>query len=377
MSHNYTYFYIRGFMIFQLFITQKCNLNCKYCFEGEKNNIDMQESLLPHVAMFMLNYVKNDFIIDKQIWVNFNGGEALLRKEFISIAVKTFLSFGITHFSISTNFTLCDDNFLDFLIKNNFTIQLSIDGKQKTHDKNRCDYNNNGTFSIVWERINYLNKKYPNADVLYSMVFTPETIRKLYTNVKFLIKHIEHPKLIASYNSKAIWKKEDFIILKKQFKKIRKLYVNNIKQGKDIYLKSLSKNITDTIFNKKSTCGCCKDLIGIKPNGEVLACGAFLGNHYENNFKIGSVLDNKLNMELISSLLSIKIENIACNNCNFKHRCDNDCLVCNLDCTGNFNIPDYACCEINKILIKESDKAIEQLRKNTQFFKTFNQKEKK
>lgn len=364
-------------MIFQLFVTQKCNLNCKYCFEGEKNNSDMQESILPTLSRFMLEYVQKDFVIDKTIWVNFNGGEALLQKDFIRSAVKVFLSFGITHFSISTNFTLCDAEFLEFLTTYNFTIQLSIDGKKRTHDKNRIDYNNNGTFSIVWERIKYLNEKYPNTNVLYSMVFTPETIKSLYKNIKFLVDNVKYPNLITSYNSKASWKKKDFIILKKQFRRIRKLYVKTIKNGKSIYIKSLSKIITDTIYDRKSTCGCCKDLIGIKPNGDVLACGAFLGNKYENDFKIGNIFEESINMELISNLLSIKIDNVACSNCNLKNRCDNDCLVCNFDCTGNLCIPDYACCEINKLLIKESDKAISYLKKNSYFLKTLNLEVKK
>lgn len=354
-------------MIFQFFITEKCNLNCRYCFEGEKKYGEMQETTINASAQFMKKYVKQDFVIDKEIWVNFNGGEALLRKDFIKKAVGVFLDNDIKKFSISTNFTLCDNDFLDFLAKNNFTIQLSIDGEKETHDRNRVDYNNKGTFDAVWENIEYLNNNYQNINVLYSMVFTPETCEKLYRNVKFLTDRIKNAKIISSYNSKDSWEKKDINQLKRQLKKIRKLYVRKIKTGESIYIKSLSKKIFDTINNKKSTCGCCKDLIGIKSDGDVIACGAFLGNKDEKKFKIGSVFDNNLDTELIKNLISIKIDNDTCNDCNLISRCDNDCLVCNYDCSGDLKMPSFACCEINKLFIKECDKAIMQLRKNVYF----------
>ena len=68
-------------MIFQLFVTQQCNLNCKYCFEGEKKSSRMNKDIVPFLVSFMKNYINNDFVEDKEILVNFNGGEALLEKD--------------------------------------------------------------------------------------------------------------------------------------------------------------------------------------------------------------------------------------------------------------------------------------------------------
>lgn len=50
----------------------------------------MNKDIVPFLVSFMKNYINNDFVEDKEIWVNFNGGEALLEKDFIKYAVNFF-----------------------------------------------------------------------------------------------------------------------------------------------------------------------------------------------------------------------------------------------------------------------------------------------
>ena len=354
-------------MIFQLFITQECNLNCTYCFEGEKKTQKMTLDMLPSITCFMKNYVKQDFIIDKEIWVNFNGGEALLEKQFIKNAVSFFEKNGINHFSISTNFTLIDNDMMIFLIDKKFTMQISIDGEKDTHDLNRKDYAGYGSFETVWRNLKKLESLKSDSQILYSMVITPKTVSNLYRNVKFLFKN-NKTDVIASFNSKDVWSRKSLKILYKQAILCRKLYVKMFKKGIPVYFKPLSQNIIDFFHGfEKSTCGICKDLIGITPNGTVLACGAFLGNKFEKEFVIGTIYDRNLNNDLINQLISIKINTKECMNCVYKGRCHNDCLVCNFDCSGELEKPVFMTCYINQIFLKQSDIAIVQLLKNKVF----------
>jgi organic radical activating enzyme len=86
----------------------------------------------------MKSYVQNTFLINRNITVNFNGGEPLLDFPLLKFMVEEFQKNGINKFSVSTNFTLVSDETLDFLAANNFSIQLSVDGKKSAHDAFRA-----------------------------------------------------------------------------------------------------------------------------------------------------------------------------------------------------------------------------------------------
>lgn len=51
-------------MIVQLFLTEVCNLNCSYCFEGPKGKRRMNENMIPDLIRFMKNYAQNSFVIN-------------------------------------------------------------------------------------------------------------------------------------------------------------------------------------------------------------------------------------------------------------------------------------------------------------------------
>lgn len=43
-------------MVFELVITRNCNLNCKYCFEGDKTDVFMPITLIPQILDFINIY---------------------------------------------------------------------------------------------------------------------------------------------------------------------------------------------------------------------------------------------------------------------------------------------------------------------------------
>lgn len=353
-------------MIFQVFITRDCNLKCKYCFENDKQKENADIKSVPAMISFMKEYVKNDFITNKEIIVNFNGGEALLCKDFIIEAVAQFKNNGISNFSLSTNFMLLDEDFMKFLLINNFIVQISIDGKQKTHDLNRVDYNGNGSFDRVICNLERFKKLGATKNVVLSMVFTPQSVRDLSSNIKYLIK-LGFNNIVTCFNDRESWNQRDIDKLRVEAKKIRKIYVKNFIKENPVYIKILSLDIENFLYGK-SNCGICKDIIGILPNGDVIACGAFIGDYEkECKYKIGSIFEEELNLILINELLNWKCEYTECKECLFSSRCRNDCMACNYDSTGSINCPSATTCEINKIFIKESDKALLKLMNNETF----------
>jgi uncharacterized protein len=310
----------------------------------------------------MKSYVQNSFVIDRNITVNFNGGEPLLEFPLLKIMVEEFQRNGINKFSISTNFTLASDEILDFLVANNFSIQLSIDGEKSTHDAFRRDYEGTGSFDKVFSNITLLKKKYPDyKPVLYSMVFTPVSVSNLYDNIKYLIDNGMY-EIISSFNAHDNWDAQSIDIYRQQIEKIGSLYRQMYDQGQPVFIKLLTSQIEWLLSGiGKADCGACKDIIGIIQNGDVLACGAFLNSLSYDEYKIGSIY-TEFDVKNIEKFFSMDaVDTSKCSGCVLLPRCHNKCFALNLETSGNIHIIPASMCAINKFSILEADKTLEYL----------------
>ncbi|MHB9294082.1 radical SAM protein [Hollandina sp. SP2] len=358
-------------MIFQLFITEACNLNCSYCLEGPKGTGRINKEMMPDIIRFVKSYIKNSFVIEHDITINFNGGEALLEFPLLKFMVEEFKKNEIHNFSISTNFTCISEEILDFLVQNNFFIQLSIDGKKNTHDAFRKDYNGMGSFDTVFANIHLLKRKYPDfKPVFYSMVFTPKSVAQLYENIQFLVEN-DMCEIIACFNVYETWDEQAIDIYRDQLEKIGGLYREMYDQGKRVHIKLLTQSIEDLLTGRgKPDCGACQDIIGIVPNGDVIACGVFIGCNSYDEYKIGTIyrgIDNKI----VERFFHHDAYDLSrCGDCQLLPRCHNKCFAINLKVTGNIKMFPISICSINKYAILEADKIVDYLysSKNKTFY---------
>ena len=82
--------------------------------------------------------------------VAFFGGEPLMNKELLYQIVdycKNSLGLKLGY-TITTNGTLIDEEFVNFARKNKMSIGISIDGNKETHDKNNTKDNSSYLLEI-------------------------------------------------------------------------------------------------------------------------------------------------------------------------------------------------------------------------------------
>ncbi len=126
--------------------TQRCNLNCKYCFAKQKNkNFDMTlETARNSINKFLTKFAK----IGNSITIDLTGaGEPLLNKEFL-INIITYISelrnkgLNISA-ALITNGMLLNTQWADFFEKNKVFWAISLDGDKEHHEYSRkgADYN--------------------------------------------------------------------------------------------------------------------------------------------------------------------------------------------------------------------------------------------
>lgn len=147
-------------------VTEQCNLRCTYCcYSGsyansrKHSNKRMSESDIDKVYSFIEKQSPN-----RPLYITFYGGEALMNLAVVRYAVgkgKEMWGNNVL-FSISSNGVLLTEKMLDWIVKENISLDLSLDGPAEIHDRQRIDQYSRGSFDKVHHSLHYLKANYPN-----------------------------------------------------------------------------------------------------------------------------------------------------------------------------------------------------------------------
>lgn len=168
-------------MEYVIYLTDNCNLNCKYCYQNKEKK-DINFEYIKDIIDYEISH-KNKYSI-----INFYGGEPLLKKDLIkdtinyikSTKTKTKFYYGIT-----TNGTLLDNDFIKYMKKHNFiNIGYSFDGIKESHNLNRLSIDYKETFDVVFDNSKKLLNKFPR--VVATLVICKNNLKYLAKNVEFL-----------------------------------------------------------------------------------------------------------------------------------------------------------------------------------------------
>jgi sulfatase maturation enzyme AslB (radical SAM superfamily) len=141
---------------YELLFTEKCNLNCTYCFEKEKLNRDMKFEDLSKLIDELCNQTFYMF-----------GGEPFLHIDLVTDLIdalqKKDMNAGFRRQLIEsltfhiTNGTLLEKH-LDTIKKYNLSVQISLDGPKSVNDANRIYHDGRGSFDDVKRNIELVSK---------------------------------------------------------------------------------------------------------------------------------------------------------------------------------------------------------------------------
>ena len=356
-------------MNYTFHLTEKCNLNCKYCYEKNKGTLELT---FDDIKNIMDIEVKNK---SKSCVITFFGGEPLIKKdliyETINYAKKLEKENDIKFlYSITTNGTLIDDEFIKIAKQNNFLIGYSLDGKEETQNKNRVTHSGEETFNIVSENAKKLIK---NIKKLVAMpVITKNNYMNMAENAKFLFD-LGFKYVNCAFDYTADWDDEDLEPLKKEYEKLANLYYEKSKNGDNFYLLPFDNKITDYIQENNCNDECMLAIkhVNIGINKKIYPCMQFVGiDEYEiGNTTIG--IDEEKKKKLKNKLIPQEFE--ACKECAINKRCKHTCGCLNLLTTKNPLTTSPLVCETERMFIEISDKLAEKLYKEK--IETFYKKE--
>lgn len=317
-------------------VTQSCNLRCKYCIYSEYKNLN-QRSHSTHMmnwetAKRALEFYRQHIIDTDEALIGFYGGEPLLAfpliKKVVEYAEELFLGREITYF-ITTNATLLTDEIIDFLLKYNFRIAFSLDGPQKTHDRNRVFKNGQGSYKVVMDNIEKLYNADPDKlkNTAISMVIDSEQnyngLMELFNvpilkNTSLTYAMVEENSVTKQPSSEYLegYNYDYFLSLIECFRSENPQYKNKLlKHDMDLYMSrrnNIATKIITSIAAPSGTCVPGKLRLLVNCFGDFYPCEKV---NESESMKIGS-LDTGFDLEKISQLLNVgQLEPEECKKC--------------------------------------------------------------
>jgi uncharacterized protein len=164
--------FIRAFHVMAKPTGSRCNLNCDYCFFLKKKYLYPKSDF--HMSdEVMETYIHQTIEAHKTpaVTIAWQGGEPTLmgidffQRSLEAIKKNARLGMQIEK-TLQTNGVLIDDDWCQFLYKNDFLVGLSMDGPKHLHDTHRRDKKGNSVFDQVVKAARLMQKHHVEFNIL-------------------------------------------------------------------------------------------------------------------------------------------------------------------------------------------------------------------
>lgn len=213
------------FSTFVVKIASRCNLNCDYCYmynlqdDTYRNQpAVMMDDVTRKCSARILEHAEANAL--SSVHFIMHGGEPLLAgkkrlRRIVEIVRSKFRGSGVEpRFSIQSNGTLVDEEWIELFLELGIRIGISVDGPRHVHDGHRRDHHGNGSFDRVLDSI-YQLQRHPRGHEVFSNVLavvdteiSPDAMHEFWDEIDVVgfdlsLPHANHvhrpPKPIAEY----------------------------------------------------------------------------------------------------------------------------------------------------------------------------------
>lgn len=317
--------------------TDKCNLDCSYCYipkKIRKDGQDMSSRKLLKALALLKDYFESTLPKGQKPQIVFHGAEPMLNKEAVFEAIDRFRN--NFRFGIQTNGTLMTDEDLEFLTSRNISIGLSLDGHiERVADRLRKTWSGQGVSKKVVEMISKL-KGYGNYSVIATI--TKENMSSQEKIIEFL-HNMEVPicmlnPIRCTLEDSRKHKPKDLDIAKYYLKALDKSYELYKETGRKIIVANFANVLISILAPMArrlmcdiSPCGGGRCFFAIAANGDIFPCSEFIGIQ---RFKGGNLFKNDIREILkakpFKEVSERRIEDIeSCSSCAIRHFCGSPC----------------------------------------------------
>ena len=208
-------------------ITERCNINCTYCYFFNLDNDDYKQ----HPAYMSAETIAaaGTFIAQaalqagvREVQLDLHGGEPMMMKkarfdEMCRVFQEALAEVPKVRIVMQTNATLIDDEWIAIFAKYDIGIGISLDGPKEYHDKFRVDHQGRGTYDATIAGLRKLqvamaDKRLTRSGVGIICVIDPDQdARAIFRHfvhdlglksLHFLLPMLDHDKIEPGYQEK-------------------------------------------------------------------------------------------------------------------------------------------------------------------------------
>lgn len=350
-------------------VSGKCNLACRYCFSQDKNGFKFK-SMTTQECLDAVSYMIKNNPGEKNFTVSFFGGEPMLEKETIMSVVPAIVS---SHpdksffFSITTNGTIMDDDFVRFIKEYRISILVSFDGPKDIESYNRPHKDSRiDTYSQVLLCADKLRQNGVPFDFRATVVASDcrlmdiielfESLKVPYYLVPCFSSGNSNSALYSDWNDKIL---ESFTA---EYRKAMSYFLSKISRNERVYCHSFYSKIklVASQFVSLRSCGLGANMFSVTHGGNMFSC-MNLATHPETT--IGNIYSG-LNQDVWPKYLPFKVDSHeSCADCLIRYQCVGGCLSERYDSASrSIGAPDENMCKLKRMMWQESVKTYQTIK---------------
>lgn len=319
-------------------VTNDCNLKCTYCMRPKVAQY-MNEDVARAAIQWFVGQLPTEAVPNITFW----GGEPCMNVPAILAAINEIerLLPGKSTFTISTNGYNFPDELFDEIAfhSKRWAVQISLDGKKESHDKNRPSVDGDSSFDRAVATFKKLDGI---CNIAIRATITPWNVKNLLGDLRYL--RLLTPNFNVRPMFQATWKDKHYKELRKQLLAYAVYEVSRVDAG-DKPSKMAAYPFSHCGIQFSGMCGAGREMVYVDTSGNIWPCADHqdIGKHW-----LGHVADKKLEEKRKRLFEEVSIENfIGCKQCTAI-----SCTAChalNLSQTGCELLPPKGYCRAMRI----------------------------
>jgi len=317
--------------------TERCNLNCGYCYLPEdmrRRGKQMSAPRLLEALGLLAGYFQETLPAGARPQLVFHGSEPLLARDAVFAAMEAYAE--KFRFGVQTNATLLDRESLDFLKKIQAGIGISLDGPTaQVADRTRRTWGGEGVFAATVKVLEEV-AGYPGLNVIVTV--TRENVALLPEMVDFLHARgvdnvLLNPVRGTQPGGRALMPEQD-VLARSFFAALTRSYELLEQTGRKMVVGNFANLLLGLVAPGArrlmcdiSPCGGGRCFFAVGAGGEVAPCSEFLGIpafHGGNLFE--SRMADLLRTAPFREVTSRVVEELhPCRRCAVRHFCGAPC----------------------------------------------------
>ncbi len=344
-----------GLSAVYLNLTERCNLNCAYCYIPEamrRDGVQMSKDQLFTSLETLKAYFQKKLPPERLPQIIFHGAEPLLGKEILVAAIDRFG--GDFRFGVQTNGTLLDSDTADFLKKTGTGIGLSLDAPtSELAALTRKTWAGGSVFEKTLGAMDLL-RGYEGFNVICTV--TRENMAGLTQLVDFFHDR-DVPAIMLNMvrctlpGARAIKPLDHEVFpcfeaaLERTHELFRRTGLKMVVANFANILISILAPTARRLMCDISPCGGGRAFFALAPDGGMFPCSEFIGlNEFRGGNLMTDDIDAVLESPAFAKVTGRRVENIEpCGHCAVRHFCGSPCPAEAHEMNGGMNRPGAFC----------------------------------